>query len=115
MLGTTCLLADGHKVAAFAENKPSLVSSTTAGEIAVLDGDEASATFRQMISRIDLCNPSRETCNTENPTSTTAFTPNSSSRIDTFVQTDKKIYSYQEGYGQIVEIDPVSLVIIEDV
>ena len=112
VLGTTCLLADGHKVAAFAENGRVFVSSTTAGEIAVLDGDEASATYRQMISRIDLCNPNKETCNAENSSSTTAFTPNSSEphaiRWSTLT---KKIYSYQEGYGQIVEIDPASLAI----
>ena len=65
-----------------------------------------------MISRIDLCNPSKETCNTENPTSTTAFTPNSSEpHAIRWSKLTKKIYSYQEGYGQIVEIDPVSLVI----
>ncbi|MEK6786313.1 MAG: hypothetical protein AABY61_12610 [Nitrospirota bacterium] len=112
LLGTTCLLADGHKVAAFAENGRVFVSSTTAGEIAVLDGVETSATFRQMISRIDLCNPSKETCNPENPTGTTAFTPNSSGpHAIRWSKLTKKIYSYQEGYGQIVEIDPVSLVI----
>jgi YVTN family beta-propeller protein len=112
LLGTTCLLADGHKVAAFADNKRVFVSSTTAGEIAVLDGDESSPNFRQMISRIDLCNPNKETCNPENPTGATAFTPNSSEpHAIRWSKLTKKIYSYQEGYGQIVEIDPVSLAI----
>lgn len=63
VLGTTCVLADGHKVAAFAENGRVFVSSTTAGEIAVLDGVETSGTYLKMIARIDLCNPSKETCN----------------------------------------------------
>lgn len=112
LLGTTCLLADGHKVAAFAENGRVFVSSTTAGEIAVLDGIETSATYRQMIARIDLCNPNKETCNTENPTGATAFTPNGSEpHAIRWSKLTKKIYSYQEGYGQIVEIDPVSLTI----
>jgi YVTN family beta-propeller protein len=112
VLGTTCLLADGHKVAAFAENSRVFVSSTTAGEIAVLDGDETSATYRQMIARIDLCNPGKETCNPENPNGTTAFTPNGSEpHAIRWSKVTSKIYSYQEGYGQIAEIDPVSLAV----
>lgn len=112
LLGTTCLLADGHKVAAFADNKRVFVSSTTAGEIAVLDGDESSPNFRQMITRIDLCNPGKETCNPENPSSTTAFTPNGSEpHAIRWSKLTKKIYSYQEGYEQIVEIDPVTFAI----
>jgi hypothetical protein len=112
VLGTTCLLADGHKVAAFAENKRVFVSSTTAGEIAVLDGDESSPNFRQMITRIDLCNPGKETCNTENPSGTNAFTPNGSEpHAIRWSKLTKKVYSYQEGYEQIVEIDPVTFAI----
>lgn len=112
VLGTTCLLADGHKVAAFAENKRVFISSTTAGEIAVLDGNETSGTYRQMIARIDLCNPSKETCNPENPNGTTAFTPNSSEPHGIrWSNLTKKVYSYQEGYQQIAEIDPTTLTI----
>lgn len=112
VLGTTCLLADGHKVAAFAENKRVFVSSATAGEIAVLDGDESSPTFRQIITRIDLCNPSKETCNPENPSGAAAFTPNGSEPHGIrWSKLTKKIYSYQEGYEQIVEIDPVTFAI----
>ena len=117
--GTTCLLADGHKVAAFAENKRVFVSSETAGEIAVLDGDETSTNYRQMIARIDLCDQTKEnalpsatraTCNTESATGTTPFTPNNSAPhgIRWSKQT-KKIYSFQEGYEQFAEIDPASL------
>lgn len=114
VLGTTCLLADGHKVAAFAENKRVFVSSTTAGEIAVIDGDETSATYRQMISRIDLCNSNKETCNPENPTGTTAFTPNGSEPHGIrWSKLTKKIYSFQEGYQEIAEIDPASFAIIK--
>jgi YVTN family beta-propeller protein len=115
VLGTTCVLADGHKVAAFAENKRVFVSSETGGEIAVLDGDEASANYRKMIARIDLCKSTKETtpCNNESSTAlTTAFTPNASGphgiRWSTLT---KKVYSIQEGYGEIAEIDPATLAI----
>ncbi|MHC9062753.1 YncE family protein [Nitrospira sp. CMX1] len=115
VLGTTCLLADGHKVAAFAENKRVFVSSETGGEIAVLDGDETSANYRKMIARIDLCKSAKETtpCNDESATPiTTAFTPNASAphgiRWSTLT---KKVYSIQEGYGEIAEIDPATLTI----
>ncbi len=115
VLGTTCLLADGHKVAAFAENKRVFVSSETGGEIAVLDGDEASSNYRKMIARIDLCKSTKETtpCNNESATALTApFTPNASGphgiRWSTLT---KKVYSIQEGYGEIAEIDPDTLAI----
>jgi YVTN family beta-propeller protein len=115
VLGTTCVLADGHKVAAFAENKRVFVSSETGGEIAVLDGDEASSNYRKMIARIDLCKSTKETtpCNNESATAlTTPFTPNASGphgiRWSTLT---KKVYSIQEGYGEIVEIDPATLAI----
>ena len=115
VLGTTCVLADGHKVAAFAENKRVFVSSETGGEIAVLDGDEASSNYRKMIARIDLCKSTKEAtpCNNESATALTApFTPNASGphgiRWSTLT---KKVYSIQEGYGEIAEIDPDTLAI----
>ena len=115
VLGTTCVLADGHKVAAFAEIKRVFVSSETGGEIAVLDGDETSTNYRKMIARIDLCKSAKETtpCNDESATPiTTAFTPNASAphgiRWSTLT---KKVYSIQEGYGEIAEIDPATLAI----
>jgi hypothetical protein len=112
VLGTTCILADGHKVAAFSTSpKRVFVSSTTAGEIAVLDDDEQSGTYRQMIGRVDLCNPTKETCNDESAKSlTTAFTPNSSEPHG--IRSSKltnKIYSFQEGYNEIAEVDPATL------
>jgi DNA-binding beta-propeller fold protein YncE len=115
LLGTTCLLADGHKVAAFAENKRVFVSSETAGEIAVLDGDETSANYRKMIARIDLCKSTKETtpCNDESATSlATPFTPNTSGPHGIrWSNLTKKVYSIQEGYGEIAEIDPATLAI----
>ncbi len=113
VLGTTCILADGHKVAAFSTApKRVFVSSKDAGEIAVIDDDELSGTYRQMIGRIDLCDSSKETtpCNDESATSlTTPFTPNSAGPHGIrFSKLTNKIYSYQEGYHEIAEIDPTT-------
>ncbi|MDC8446947.1 MAG: hypothetical protein LV473_01180 [Nitrospira sp.] len=123
---TICLLADGHHVTAFSSGagvpKRAFVSSETSGEIAVIDDEESSpGTYLQMIHRIDLCNttkeaglPSPATCNPENATGTTPFTPNNSGphgiRWSKFT---KKVYSIQEGYGEIAEIDPDTLAIIK--
>jgi hypothetical protein len=65
---TVCLLADGHKVAAFSQPtatnaailRRTFVSSEVAGEIAVIDNEPASPTKYQMIRRIDMCNPLKE-------------------------------------------------------
>lgn len=113
VLGTTCLLADGHKVAAFSSGigvpKRAFVSSEDAGEIAVIDDDETSATYRQMIRRIDLCDPAKEACNPENPTGATPFSPNTSTPHGIrWSKLTKKVYSIQEGYHQIAEIDPTN-------
>ncbi|MDN5942303.1 MAG: hypothetical protein L0H94_10505 [Nitrospira sp.] len=119
VLGTTCLLADGHKVAAFSSGagipKRAFVTSLDAGEMAVIDDDEASTNYRKLIGRIDLCNSAKETapCNDESATPlTTAFTPNSSvPHSIRWSKLTKKVYSLQEGYEEIVEIDPTTLAI----
>ncbi|BFU95349.1 MAG: exported protein of unknown function [Nitrospira sp.] len=117
ILGTTCLLADGHKVTAFSSgagiSKRAFVSSATGGEVAVIDNDETSATYLKMIARIDLCKSAKEAvpCNDESATPlTTAFTTNSSAPHGIrWSQLTKKVYSIQEGYEEIAEIDPNSL------
>ena len=116
---TVCILADGHKVAAFprptATNasipRRTFVSSATAGEIAVIDNEPGSPTKWQMIGRVDLCNPLKETCNNEAVTPlTTPFTPNTSGPHGIrWSKLTGKVYSIQEGYGQIAEIDPITL------
>jgi DNA-binding beta-propeller fold protein YncE len=119
VLGTTCLLADGHKVAAFSSGagipKRVFVTSEDAGEMAVLNDDEASPDYRKMIKRVDLCNSAKETtpCNNESATPiTTAFTPNSSGPHGIrWSKLTKKVYSVQTGYSDIVEIDPTTLAI----
>jgi DNA-binding beta-propeller fold protein YncE len=121
VLRTICVLADGHKVTAFSSGagvpKRAFVSSTTAGEIAVIDDQEGSPTYLQMIDRIDLCNPTKETCNDESLTAlTTPFTPNGSEPHGIrWSKLTKKIYSFQEGYQEIAEIDPASLTITRTV
>jgi hypothetical protein len=127
---TVCVLADGHKVTAFSRpttSRPTLpryafVSSSTAGEIAVIDNTPvpgANPNWR-LINRIDLCDPVREltrpvpaTCNDESSTPlTTAFTPNNSNPHGIrFSQWTGMVYSIQESYRTIVEIDPASLVV----
>ena len=116
---TVCILADGHKVAAFPQPTATngaiprrvFVSSETAGEIAVIDNEPTSPTKWQMIGRVDLCNPLKETCDDESATPlTTAFTPNNAHPHGIrWSKLTGKVYSIQEGYGQIAEIDPITL------
>lgn len=121
---TVCVLADGHKVTAFSSGtgipKRAFVSSSTAGEIAVIDNDPTSLTKWQMIARIDLCNTAKEAtqttpavCNSESSTPpTTPFTVNNASPHGIrFSNLTKKVYSIQENYRTIVEVDPSTLAI----
>lgn len=120
VLKTICVLADGHKVTAFSSGagvpKRAFVSSEVGGEIAVIDDEEGSPTYLQMIHRIDLCKSSKEaalstpaTCNQENATGATPFSPNNSGPHGIrWSKLTKKVYSVQEGYGEIAEIDPAT-------
>lgn len=120
---TVCVLAAGHRVTAFSSGagipKRAFVSSEISGEIAVIDNEPASPAKWTMIARIDLCNTAKEatlsapaTCNPENPTGATAFTPNNAGPHGIrWSELTKKVYSIQEGYGQIAEIDPDTLAI----
>ena len=128
VLGTTCLLAAGHKVAAFsqptvtipANPRLAFVSSATAGEIAVIDNVESSPTYRDLIGRVDLCTdageaaqvPPQPACNNEGATPlTTAFTPNKANPHGIrFSKLTGKVYSIQENYKEIVEINPTLVV-----
>lgn len=119
VLGTTCLLADGHKVAAFSSGagvpKRVFVTNEVGGEMAVIDDNETSPNYRKLIGRIDLCNSGKEAvpCDDESATPlTTAFTPNSSAPHGIrWSKLTKKVYSIQEGYDEIAEIDPTTLAI----
>lgn len=121
--GTICLLADGHKVAAFSSGagipKRVFISSTTTGEIAVIDNEPANvATYQKLIARIDLCTDAGEAvngqpaCDVNANTANTPNTPNSSNPHGIrYSQLTGKVYSIQENYRTIVEIDPTSLAI----
>ena len=125
VIKTECLLADGHKVAAFSSGagvpKRVFISSTTAGEIAVIDNDPANVvTYRKLIGRIDLCDTAKEAtrpvpavCDNESGTPlTTPFTINNSNPHGIrFSKLTGKVYSIQENYRTIVEIDPATLAI----
>lgn len=123
VIKTECLLADGHKVAAFSSGagipKQVFISSTTAGEIAVIDNDPANAaTYRKLIARIDLCTNAGEAlngqgaCDVNANADNTPNTPNKSNPHGIrFSKQTGKIYSIQENYDTIVEIDPASLAI----
>jgi DNA-binding beta-propeller fold protein YncE len=74
----------------------------------------------RLIDRIDLCDQNREnalvaplvpaTCNVESGVSTTPFTPNNSNPHGIrFSVLTGKVYSIQENYRTIVEIDPTTL------
>ncbi len=120
---TICLLADGHKVAAFSSGagvpKRVFISSTTAGEIAVIDNEPANvATYQKLIGRIDLCTDAGETLNGQGPcdvNANAADTPNTPNKSNPhgirFSKLTGRIYSIQENYRTIVEIDPTSLAI----
>jgi hypothetical protein len=122
VIKTECLLADGHKVAAFSApttanpNTPKrvFISSTTAGEIAVIDNDPANvATYQKLIARIDLCTNAGEALNAQVPcdvNTNLADTPNTPNKSNPhgirFSKLTGKVYSIQENYRTIVEIDP---------
>ena len=120
---TACLLADGHHVTAFSSGagipKRAFVSSTTAGEIAVIGNDPANvAEYHKLIGRIDLCTNAGEALNGQGPCDVNANADNTPNTPNTsnphgirFSELTKKVYSIQEGYGQIAEIDPDTLAI----
>jgi hypothetical protein len=116
---TLCVLARGHHVTAFSSGagvpKRAFVSSEVGGEIAVIDNDPASPTKWTVIDRIDLCKTAKEStpCNDESTTSlTTPFTANASGPHGIrWSKLTQKVYSIQEGYGEIAEIDPNTLAI----
>jgi DNA-binding beta-propeller fold protein YncE len=124
IIGKVCLYAKGHKVTAFSRGtsipKRAFVSSEVSGEIAVIDneptiGGAPNPDYLKLINRIDLCDPLKElppaTCDSEvNTPLTTAFTPNNSSPHGIrYSIASNKVYSIQEGYRTITEIDPALL------
>jgi hypothetical protein len=130
---TVCVLADGHKVTAFSQPitpahpatpRLAFVSSSTAGEIAVIDNTPRPGLNPdwRLINRIDLCDQIKEnalvapltpaTCNSESGAALTPFTTNNSNPHGIrFSQLTGRVYSIQENYRTIVEIDPATLAV----
>ncbi len=120
IVGKVCLYAKGHKVTAFSRGtgvpKRAFVSSEVSGEIAVIENEPTNPDYLKLINRIDLCDPAKElpaACNPEiGFPVTTPFTPNNSNPHGIrFSIASKKVYSIQEGYHTIVEIDPDTLAV----
>jgi hypothetical protein len=125
IIGKVCLLAAGHKVTAFSSGagvpRRTFISSQTTGEIAVIDNEETLAAggvnpkYLKLIDRIDLCTNDGEAlngqgvCDVNLNLANSPNTPNKSNPHGIrFSSLTKKIYSIQEGYRTIVEIDPDS-------
>jgi len=125
VVGTpTCTLASGHGVIAFSQPtatdanipKYAAVTNEKGGQMAFLDNNQASATYRQMIARLDLCtasgqaglNPPGLPCDDETSTILTIpFTPNGSNPHGIrWSKLTGKIYSMQTVYDEIIEVDP---------
>ena len=116
---TACLSGTGEHFIAFSRATavaPSLreiafISSKTTGLISVLLADAADGVLRwNEVLRLDLCDSAKETCDAS------PFTPNASAPAGMFwSNATGKIYSYLSGYGNVVEVDPVSFTITRTV
>lgn len=89
--------------------------------MAFLDNNEASGTYRKMVARLDLCTdagqaalvPAGPVCDDEDNTALNlAFSANGSKPHGIrWSQLTGKIYSFQEAYREIVEVDPKAVVL----
>ena len=128
VVGFTCTLASGHGVTAFSQPimtdanipKYAAVTNEKGGQMAFLDNNQASATYRSMVARLDLCTntgqagltPPGAVCDNETSTSLTVpFTANGSNPHGIrWSKHSGKIYSIQTAYGEIIEVDPKLIV-----
>jgi YVTN family beta-propeller protein len=118
IIGRVCVRAVGHKVAAF--SKPTntnpiplraFVSTEISGQIAVIDNNPLSANYLTLQNRIDMCNPLKElTCDSNIETAN-----GSHPHGIRWSPSTEKVYSFQEGYLQIAEINPDTLAITDTV
>lgn len=123
--GITCTLASGHAVTAF--SRPTLtdpnipkyaaITNEKGGQMAFIDNDATSLTYRKMVARLDLCTDAGQAallptpgsaCDSEDTTLLDApFTPNGSNPHGIrWSKATGKIYSIQTAYGEIIEVDP---------
>lgn len=119
-LEKTLCLGVGHKVAAFSRPTPSdaaipkrtFITNEKSGDMNVIDNNSASGTYLTVINKIDLCDSAKEAT----PCDSDVATPNASSPhgIAWSISTGK-VYSRQEGYENIVEVDPNNMQIVRKV
>lgn len=116
---TLCFGA-GHKVTAFARPtatnaniaKRTFITSAKSGEMAVIDNNESSSTYLTILKKIDLCDSAKETT----PCDASVETPNDSEPHGIAWSTATgKVYSFQEGYENIVEVDPTTMTVVRSV
>jgi hypothetical protein len=121
---TTCTLASGHGVTAFSQPivtdttipKYAVITNEKGGQMSFLDNVETSPKYGQMVARLDLCTdagqaglvPAGLPCDSEVGTAMNVpFTANGSNPHGIrWSKHSGKIYSFQEGYGEFVEVDP---------
>jgi YVTN family beta-propeller protein len=117
----TLCLGVGHKVAAFSKPtasdatipKRTFITNAKSGEMSVIDNNAASpATYLTIIKNIDLCDSDKETT----PCDSDVATPNASSPHGiAWSNATGKVYSRQEGYENVVEVDPDTMQIVRKV
>lgn len=116
---TLCFGA-GHKVTAFARPttdnkniaKRAFITSANSGEMTVIDADESSGTSLTILKKIDLCDSAKETtaCDTNVETANHAHPHGIAWSVAT-----GKVYSYQEEYENIIEVDPTTMAVTRKV
>jgi len=120
-LEKTLCLGVGHKVAAFSKPTASdatilrrtFITNAKSGEMSVIENDSAvPSTYLTVKGTIDLCDSAKETT----PCDSDVATPNASSPhgIAWSIATGK-VYSRQEGYENVVEVDPNTMQIARKV
>jgi YVTN family beta-propeller protein len=120
-LEKTLCLGVGHKVAAFSRPtaqeatilRRTFITNAKSGEMIVIENDSAvPGTYLTIKNKIDLCDSAKEATACDNDVDT----PNASSPhgIAWSIETGK-VYSRQEGYQNVVEVDPNTMQIVRKV
>lgn len=119
-LEKTLCFGAGHKVAAFAGPtatdagilKRTFITSVKSGDMTVIDNESSAGTYLTVIKKIDLCDSAKETtaCDADVETANASSPHGIAWSIAT-----GKVYSYQEGYENIDEVDPNTMQITRKV
>lgn len=117
----TLCIGVGHKVAAFSKPttsdatipKRTFITNAKSGEMHVIDNNAASGTYLTIIKAIDLCDKDKEP--TKSCDSDVATLNASSPHGIAWSNATGKVYSRQEGYENVVEVDPDTMQIVRKV